>query len=348
MTEIDGEMLQIDCPIVSVLLPVRDGISGFRECIASVQAQTLANFELLVVDDGSRDGSAALVAELAEVDRRIRLLTRPRLGLVPALNAGLAAARAPLVARMDADDLMHPRRLELQCAHLARQPGLAAVGCRVHAFPALSVGAGMREYLRWQNTCVSERDIADERYVESPLSHPSVVFRRDVVIGLGGYRNGDFPEDYELWLRMLHAGHHIAKVPQVLLDWCRRADSHSRTDHRYSRAAFDQLRADYLARDPRLTQTRPLVIWGAGRRTRQRCRRLLDQGFAPSAWIDIDPRKLGRTLDEAPVHPPEWLAGQAPRPLVLVYVTNHGARELIASCLRRMGYARGRDYLMIG
>ena len=89
------------------------------------------------------------------------------------------------------------------------------------------------------------------------------------------------------------------------------------------------------------------MIWGAGRRTRQRCAYLLEQGFRPRAWIDIDPRKIGRVIDGVPVCSPAVL-DTAPRPFVLVYVTNHGARDAIATDLAARGYRRGQDWLAVG
>ena len=93
-----------------------------------------------------------------------------------------------------------------------------------------------------------------------------------------------------------------------------------------------------------------MAYWGAGRKTRRRSKLLIERGFAPSAWIDIDPRKIGNRLRGVPVVPPDWLARepQQPRPFVLSYVANHGAREDIARRLAQMGYRRGEDYLMVG
>jgi len=219
---------------------------------------------------------------------------------------------------------------------------------RVRAFPEQLVQAGLREYLRWQNACLSAADVAADIYVEAPFAHPSVAFRRDVVRDAGGYREGPFPEDYELWLRLHQDGHRMAKLPEVLLDWREHPRRTSRVDPRYARLAFDRVRADYLAREPRLLARRDeFVIWGAGRRTRKRCEVLLAHGFRPRAWIDIDPRKIGRPLDGVPVHAPAFLATE-PRPFVLVYVTNHGARDEIAAHLDRLGYVRGRDWLAVG
>lgn len=334
-------------PAISILLPFRDAAATLAACLASIDRQTLANFELLAVDDGSSDEGPHLVRARAQHDARIRLLSPGRVGLVGALNHGLAAAQAPLLARMDADDLMHPKRLRLQHDYLAANPTLALVASQVALFPRQLVQAGNREYLRWQNELLSPAQIAANIYVEAPFAHPSVMLRRSVFQALGGYAEGPFPEDYELWLRMHQAGLPMAKLPRVLLAWRESANRTSRRDPRYARAAFDGLRARFLAADPRLHTGRPLVYWGAGRRTRLRAQQLINQGFPPAAWIDIDPRKIGQRVWGAPVHPPQWL-DLLPRPFVLVYVTNHGARDLIDAALAQLGYALGIDYLDVG
>lgn len=337
-----------DVPALSILLPYRDAAATLPACLDSIAAQTWTDYEVLAVNDRSVDESTALVHARAAMDPRIRCLDSPTAGLVAALNHGLTAARAGVVVRMDADDLMHPERLARQLRHFDADPALVLSASRVRAFPEALVQAGLREYLRWQNACLSAADVAAEIYVEAPFAHPSVAFRRDVVRDAGGYREGPFPEDYELWLRLHQDGHRMAKLPEVLLDWREHPRRTSRVDPRYARLAFDRVRADYLAREPRLLARRDeFVIWGAGRRTRKRCEVLLAHGFRPRAWIDIDPRKIGRPLDGVPVHAPAFLATE-PRPFVLVYVTNHGARDEIAAHLDRLGYVRGRDWLAVG
>jgi len=330
-----------------VLLPFRDAADTLNDCLESILAQSFAEFELLAVDDGSRDGSADLVRGVAARDPRVRLLRSGGDGLVAALNTGMRAARSPLLARMDADDRMLPVRLAAQERFLAANPQVAVVGSRVQHAAGTPPSDGLSEYLRWLNGCLSSDDIAEEIYVESPLAHPSVMMRRDRIVDAGGYRSGPFPEDYDLWLRLVHDGQRLAKLPQVLLHWRDRPGRLSRTDPRYGRDAFDRLRAEYLSRDGRLQSERPLVIWGAGRRTRRRAALLLAHGHRPRAWIDIDPRKIGNRIDGVPVLPPRALRVDE-RPFVLGYVASHGARELIADALGKMGYERGRDYLMVG
>lgn len=329
-------------------MPVRDATATLDACLDSIQAQTLTDFEAVIVDDASSDGSRELVAARARSDDRIRLLPGPYRGLVACLNAGLDAARAPLIARMDSDDVMARERLALQERYLREHANVDVVASRVRAFPRDDVGAGMREYLRWQNACLSSEALRDEIYVECPMTHPSVMYRRAAVVAAGRYRDGDFPEDYELWLRLTDNGCRMAKIDRCLLDWRQHEKSLSRRDPRYSRDAFDRLRAAYLAGDRRLANGRPLAFWGAGRRTRLRARHVLARGFPPRVWIDVDARKIGNRIQGAPVVAPEWLRDRRPRPFVLAWVASHGARDEIAATLGGMGYARGEDYLAVG
>jgi len=335
-------------PLVSVLMPFRDAAATIAETLESIHRQSFDDYELIAVNDGSSDASPEIVAEYAAADPRIHLQRSPERGLVPALNHGLELARSELIARMDANDLMHRARLELQFAYLQRHPEISLVSCQVRAFPGHLVQRGYREYIRWQNLCLSPEQIGANLFVESPLPHPSVMFRREPVLRLGGYRQGPFPEDYDLWLRLHEQGERMAKLARVLLDWRESPQRTSRQDPRYSREAFDRLRAEYLARCPLLHErSRELVIWGAGRETRKRCAHLLARGYEVQAWVDIDPKKIGNRIRGAPVVGPDWLRRQ-PRPLVLCYVNNHGARDLIARELHAMGYRRSCDYLTVG
>ena len=331
-------------PDVSVLLPFRDAQNTLDECMDSILSQTFGDFEVLAVNDHSGDGSEDCIRACR--DSRIRLVSNPGRGLVAALNVGLQQADSHFIARMDADDIMYPQRLEKQLNHLRAHAELDILASRVKKFPEQLIQTGYREYMRWQNACISPQTIGNEIYIESPFAHPSVVFRRDRVVQLGGYRAGRFPEDYELWLRMFHAGCRMEKLPEVLLGWRESADRLSRTAPEYDRSAFDFIRAEYLARDPRI-RNRSIVYWGAGRKTRKRARLLINKGYSPLRWIDIDAKKIGRELEGVRVEAPAWL-DRRDRPFVLNYVTNHGARTEVRDTLDAIGYRIGRDYLEVG
>lgn len=328
-------------------MPVRDAAATLGAAIDSVRAQTETAWELIAVDDGSTDASPALLRSYEAGDRRIRVAVAPRRGLVAALNAGVAAATAPFIARMDADDIALPERLDRQRRHLESQPSVGLVASRVVFDGDRARGAGYARYVDWTNTLLTDAQIRLARFVESPFAHPSVMFRRGVVDRLGGYVDGDAPEDYELWLRWLDAGVRMEKLPDALVRWRDRPDRLSRRDPRYSADAFDRVRARYLARW--LAAHNPhhpaVVIWGAGRTGRRRARTLAAHGVTISAWIDIDPRKLGRRVDAALVIPPDALPAPG-RCFVVSYVAAHDARDVIAAHLEQCGYRAGEHYLL--
>ncbi|HEY0943634.1 MAG TPA: hypothetical protein VGD81_00140, partial [Opitutaceae bacterium] len=236
--------------------------------------------------------------------------------------------------------------LAAQAAVLAAEASLGLVGCRVDFGGDRERQAGYALHIDWLNTLVTPEQIALNRFVESPFAHPSVCFRRELVARHGGYRDGDFPEDYELWLRWLDAGVRMTKVPRVLLTWHDPPDRLSRTDPRYDPEAFFRIKAFYLAREvARIRNERDVLVWGAGRPTRKRATHLRAHGVTIAGYIDIDPKKTGRAVGGVPVFAPE----QIPPPthaLVLGYVANRGARELNRAALQARGYVEGRDFLM--
>jgi glycosyltransferase involved in cell wall biosynthesis len=329
-------------------LPFHNAAETIADCIESVLAQTLADFEIIAVNDFSSDDSLRLLQTYS--DDRLTIIDNEHRGLVSALNTGLGCCRAPLIARMDADDIMYPDRLLKQYEYMRRHHDVVLLATQARKFPEASIRKGYREYMRWQNSVLSNEDIHNQMYIESPFAHPSVMFRRDSVIAAGAYRQGAFPEDYELWLRLLHQGFRMEKLAEVLLDWRESEKRLSRVSDSYSRSAFDRIRADYLSRDERI-HNRPIAFWGAGRKTRQRAGRLLDKGFEPAVWIDIDPRKIGNRINGVEVVEPAWLEQSMAdgfQPFVLNYVTNHGARDIARHYLQRIGYIRGRNYLEVG
>jgi glycosyltransferase involved in cell wall biosynthesis len=327
---------------VSILMPVFNAQETLRECLDSILQQSLQDFEIIAVDDFSTDESVSVMQ--AYDDPRIRIIPGKSKGIVAALNTGLAHCRSDYVARMDADDVMYVDRLQKQYDVLLEDDGITLCAAQAKKFPEEIIQAGYVEYMRWQNACLSMQDIQNQIYIESPFAHPSVMFRKRCVIEAGAYKDGEFPEDYELWLRLFHGGHEMMKLGEVLLDWRESDGRLSRTSSRYSYSAFEKLRADYLAKDVRL-QGRKIVFWGAGRKTRQRARHLIDNGIEPSAWIDIDSNKIGNDYCGAKTFSPDWLLNYDEKPFVLNYVRNHGAREYCRAHLDAAGYVMGADYL---
>jgi glycosyltransferase involved in cell wall biosynthesis len=337
----------VRAPLVTVVLPVFNAASTVARAVESIARQTFADWELLAIDDGSTDGTPAVLAELARGEPRLRVLTRSHDGLLQALNTALAGARGEFIARMDADDEAHPERFAEQVGFLRQHPEVGVVGSLVKFGGDPARAGGYALHVDWMNGVVTPEAIALNRFIESPFAHPSVMFRRELVQGLGGYREGDFPEDYELWLRWLDAGVAMAKVPRVLLTWNDPPARLSRSDPRYDPEAFYRCKAPYLARWWRhhVAPSRRVLVWGAGRPTRKRAEHLTGHGLQIGGYIDIDPRKVGRVFAGRSVIAPQDLPAPG-EVFVLGYVAKHGARELARSRLLGRGYTEGRDFLM--
>lgn len=325
-------------PRISLLTAVRDGLPHLEEAVASIRSQTLRDWEWVIVDDGSRDGTAAWLDDWARRERRIRVLHRPARGFVASLNEGLAHCRSALVARMDADDIALPERLAAQAAYLEAHPDIAAADTRV-ALLGGERNDGMRAYVAWVNAHPTPESIAADLFVESPLVHPAVCFQAEVVRAAGGYRDGDFPEDYDLWLRLYASGFRFGKLEPTLLLWRDDPRRLSRTDPRYHRSAFMRLKQHYLEHlDGDMLRGERFVLWGAAHRSRPWRRWLRRIGARPEFVVEVNPARIGRRILDAPVIGIGEAAQCAWR-MMLVTVSGRVAREGIRDLLAAWGLA---------
>jgi glycosyltransferase involved in cell wall biosynthesis len=334
-------MIGAHVPRISVLLPCRDAAAYLDEAVASLLAQTFPDFEVVAVDDGSADDTPARLAGWARRDERVRVFRRPGGGIVAALNDALAAARGDVVARMDADDVAEPARFERQLALLDAQPHVAACGTRVRYFPRTAVRDGARRYEAWLNSLHHPADLARDSFVECPIAHPTLMVRARALRDVGAWRDVAWPEDYDLVLRLLAAGHALANVPDVLLRWRERPDRLSRTDDRYSTAAFHRCRAHHLARS--VLGGRRAVVIGAGPVGKALAKALAAEAVSIAAFIDVDPRKVGQTIHGAPVLPRDAL-GRFRGAYALAAVGNAKARNEIREWLRSAGWREGEQF----
>jgi glycosyltransferase involved in cell wall biosynthesis len=224
-------------PTVSVLMSVFNGEAYIAAAIRSVLEQTFVDFELLIVDDGSTDFSPDILREFAALDERVRVLRNHRnMGLSESLNRGLAEARSPLIARMDADDLCAPMRLERQVAFLAERPEVDVLGSWLQVFGRQTV---------WERP-LEHDDLQALLCFETCFWHPTVMFRRE-----GKDRSGlrdaiaydpaqTYAEDYGLWVRLaLDHGARFANVGDPLVHYRLHPASVSRT-HRSTQVDISQ------------------------------------------------------------------------------------------------------------
>jgi hypothetical protein len=327
---------------VAVLLPVRNAAATVGPAVVSILRGRYRDLSLIAVDDGSTDATAAVLDRLAARDRRLRVLRAPGEGIALALDRALTASDSELVARMDADDVAWPDRLEAQVEALDADPRLAVVGARVRLFPRSQVRDGMRRYVGWLNGLVTPEQVARDLFVEAPLCHPATLLRRRALAAVGGWRAGDFPEDYDLWLRLAAQGSLMANLPRTLLDWREGPARLTRTDPRYGLDRHVALKCGALAGGP-LRGVAEVALWGAGETGRTFADGLLRVGIRVVAFVEVDRKKVGRTIRGAPVHSFEEVERLRGVPL-LVAVGAPGARQLIRAELDKRGFVELRDY----
>ena len=331
-------------PAVSVLLPARDAEATVAAAVRSMLAQTFRALEVVAVDDGSVDGTRAVLEQLAVEDARVRVVSTRGVGLVGALTVGLEACRAPLIARMDADDESLPTRLERSVAALEADASLAGVGTGVEIFREdRPPSPNLQAYGRWLSSLTSPELVFRDRLVESPLCHPSVTLRRSALDAVGGWRDGDFPEDWDLWLRLLESGHRLAVVGEVLHRWRDHDRRLTRQDARYALERHLDLKADVLAR--RFAGV-PLTLWGATDTGRGLSRRLTARGAKVVRFVELHPRKVGQRIHDVEVIAPDALPGPGEGHL-LACVAAKGARDDIRGWLTQRGYVELRDFTCV-
>lgn len=247
---------------LSVLLPVRNGMPFLADAVESMLAQTFVDFELLVINNGSTDGTAGYLETIT--DPRLRVLAPGSIGLARSLNLGLAEAKGEYIARQDADDRSAPDRLARQAEYLDAHPEVAVLATCVNFID--QDGAEVND--RWTQTIREQQDPAqspEQIVAMMPLTcciaHGSVMMRTVVAVRAGGYNPATVPaEDYDLWLRLL-PDHSIAKLPARLYDYRVHGDQSSTAARSEQQARTIEAKLRYVRRQvPELPRPVRLVL----------------------------------------------------------------------------------------
>ncbi len=328
--------------LVSVILPVRNGGDFLGAATASILGQSLAALELIIVDDHSDDSA---IRNLSASDARLIRLENPGNGVSSAFNHGLAHATGRYIARMDADDIALPGRLQRQYEYLEAHPDIDICGACVEIFSDQELGGGNARYQAWLNACRSPERISRELFIESPIPNPTALFRREALLRLGGYREPGWPEDYDLFLRADALGMRMGKPEGILFRWREHAGRLTHSDPRYGREKFQQAKACYLSQH-RLADKGPVLIWGAGPGGRLIHDLLREQGTPIMGFLEVHPRRIGGQKRGLPVWPIAKLA-QMPEIFTLVAVGSAGVRPEIREFMRRHDRVEGKHYLFV-
>lgn len=286
---------------VSALVPVRNGMPYLGDALVSLQRQTHAPDEIVVVDDGSDDGTPDFLRLASRADSRVRVLTGPAAGLVEALNLGLGETRSDWIVRLDADDVALPHRIETQLRFLGENPDCVLVGSAYGFIDTSGRPLGRSTHL--EMTTPRRFDPLHDPNVP----HPSVMFRRDAVLELGGYRQLVPAEDLDLWLRLADR-HPLGYLDDVLVDVRVLGNSISTSQFRAQRLMWAYVRTcarNRVAGDPEPLFEEWVDVYRPGWKKRLRWKAELSMRLAASSWAQGHRgRAVLRAAEASLYHPP--------------------------------------------
>ena len=282
-------------PLVSIILAAKDTEPYLNDCLDSIISQTYTNWELIAINDHSKDRTSHIFDEYAAKDQRVRVFHSDRPKLIPTLKYGYQFARGDLINRMDSDDKMPHDKLEcLVNEWLKYGKGHVIAGGTEHFVDEGEVGGGFRRYEEWLNQVARTSTHYEHIYQECVIPSHSWILHKEDLDAVDAFNPETYPEDYDLCFRFYKHGLKVIGIDKVLHHWRDRSNRISRTwdeykDNRY----FDlKLRFFYeLDRD----SSRPLVVWGAGRNGKGLVKKILERETAIH-WACDNPRKIGKDV----------------------------------------------------
>jgi glycosyltransferase involved in cell wall biosynthesis len=283
---------------ISILIPVFNTAKYLPACLDSILNQTETNWEVIAVNDFSTDDSLSILLDYARKDTRIRVFNNVQKGIIPALHQAFAQSVGAYITRMDSDDIMNIKKLQvLKNIILNHCNGTIATGC-VHYFSETGVQKGYIRYQNWLNDLMQKGHFWQEIYKECVLPSPCWMIRRGDLLESGGFEPNIYPEDYDLCFRFYEKKFKIiAHTDFPIHYWRDSATRTSRKDPNYASNQYFNLKIYYFLK-LNFDANRPLVIWGVGDKGKQ-----LIRLFQPKIttdklhWVTNNPRKIGHIID---------------------------------------------------
>jgi len=324
-------------------MPVRGYDSYLQSALDSILRQTYAQLEVLLLVYPDAD---AWLGSL-KYDARVRVITRPQAGIVSALNTGIAHAKGRYIARMDADDIALADRIEQQLDFLHTHPRIAIAGAKVRLFrDDGEIHQGNQRYQQWLNSVSSALDVHHNMFVESPLPHPTWMAKTQVFTDLQGYRDCDWPEDYDFLLRAHLHGFAMGKPATELLLWREHKERLTYMDSRYAKVNFIRAKAWALAQS--LAAQRPVIICGTGRNAVRLCDALREFDVTVTSFVEHSNARKRSSRRHLPVIDYNQLADTDRSALTVSAVSAFGAREKLRTWFQVRGWRESEDFIIAG
>lgn len=276
-------------------MPVKDTAPYLDDCLSSIVAQTFADWELIAVNDQSSDNSLKILTDFAKRDNRVKVFTNPSPGLLKALRFGYNQTTGELIHRMDSDDKMPLKKLQLMVeAWQKNGKGSLITGGTEYFKDKGEVGDGFKRYDAWLREVARRQSHAIEMYRECVIPSNCWLVHRIDFDSVGGFEPATFPEDYDLCFRFITKGLTIIGLDEVLHLWRDREDRISRNWEVYRDNRFFELKVNYFFNYSRQSE-RPLALWGAGKNGKDLAK-LIQQHEKQFTWISNNENKIGRDI----------------------------------------------------
>lgn len=332
-------------PLLSVILPYFDAADSIQAAIESILHQTFTDFEFILIDNNANFETNKIVKQFSRKEARIKIITERRQGIAFALNTGIAASNGEFIARMDADDVSLSERLEKQISFLLQNPDIDVVSCQTSIPVTSFCNEGFRYYVEWQNTIILPEQHSCLRFIESPIAHPSVMFRRSLTERYGLYSTDPIPEDYELWLRWMAVGVRFCKIPEMLVYWNDGGSRLSRNHPHYSKDAFLKIKIHYLSAFIRnnISPDKKVIICGSSKTIINKAMQLQDQGIEIYGFTDVRHRVLHsfRFIHIKEIKIPDGI-------FLVNFIEKRGVGNEIRNHLLSINFTEGKDFIIAG
>lgn len=312
---------------VSIIMPVKNAAHYLVACMASIQAQTFQDWELIAIDDHSTDVSPELLSKAAASDSRIVWQKNDGNGIISALQQALLQARGEYITRMDADDLMTHSRLELMTSLMERSTMKTVVTGLVKYFADSEVSEGYQRYETWLNDTNLTGSQWKRVYRECVIASPNWMVRTHELVNMQAFDNLEYPEDYHLVMQWYQKGFKVECIPTATLLWREHDTRTSKTSAHYSQEAFFALKIKkFLEIEQPLNN---LVLWGGNKKAKL-VKKILDAQNVHYKWLHLADYKELETIT-------------APKVLLAVY-PEQKERQQMENYLLGLGFLEGAHW----
>ncbi|WP_456277646.1 glycosyltransferase [Bacillus sp. AK128] len=330
-------------PKITVLMPVYNGLKWIEDSVKSILKQTFKDFEFIIIDDGSSDGTSNYLKRLTD-SRIIIVYQEENQGIVSALNKGIKLAKGKYIARMDADDISFPTRLESQFNFLEQNKEYVLVASNIETFTHETdiKGGIIQEFQEWYNSAHSDEEIRKTLPIGNCLNHPSVMFRSESILATGLYKpQFQLAEDYELFIRLSGFGK-MYKLTERLLKYRIHSNQLSSTYNQKQRLVDAKIKATYLKNHVLLARDSNILIWGAGNGGQLLYHAITEEGYKVKGFVDKDMNKWGKMIEGVKVHNPEDIQDWS---FDFIIIASQPGREEATHFLESLQLVYSKDFI---